>query len=85
MEYHKFRPTCTPPSPRSTTVASPSPGQDGKTFEVACDNVINGIGFVPAPVGDKAVVHRVGDCCVVGNLRTVIWRMGCLHEDLIFG
>ena len=45
------------------------------TFEVACDNVINGIGFVPAPVGDKGRhVHRVGDCVAIGNLRTVIWR-----------
>ena len=37
--------------------------------------VINGIGFVPAPVGDKGRhVHRVGDCVAIGNLRTVIWR-----------
>ena len=40
-----------------------------------CDAVINGIGFVPAPVGEKgAHVHRVGDCVAIGNLRTVIWR-----------
>ena len=37
--------------------------------------LINGIGFVPAPVGDKGPhIHRVGDCVAIGNLRTVIWR-----------
>ncbi|MCR5663742.1 MAG: 2-enoate reductase, partial [Oscillospiraceae bacterium] len=44
-------------------------------FKQECDAVINGIGFVPAPVGAKAPhVHRVGDCVAIGNLRTVIWR-----------
>ena len=46
-----------------------------KSFRVECDAVINGIGFVPAPVGEKGShVHRVGDCVAIGNLRTVIWR-----------
>ena len=37
--------------------------------------VINGVGFVPAPLGEKgAHIHRVGDCVAVGNLRTVVWR-----------
>ena len=37
--------------------------------------MVNGIGFVPAPVGEKGRhVHRVGDCVAIGNLRTVIWR-----------
>jgi len=50
-------------------------GKDGKTFDVECDNVVNGIGFVPAPVGPaNDHVHRVGDCVAIGNLRTVIWR-----------
>ena len=45
------------------------------TFRQECDAVVNGIGFVPAPVGEKAPhVHRVGDCVAIGNLRTVIWR-----------
>ena len=75
MEYHKvptyLRSTITEIHDGGVTVK----GQDGKTFEVACDNVINGIGFVPAPVGDKGRhVHRVGDCVAIGNLRTVIWR-----------
>ena len=75
MEYHKvptyLHSTITEIHDGGVTVK----GQDGKTFEVACDNVINGIGFVPAPVGDKGRhVHRVGDCVAIGNLRTVIWR-----------
>ena len=49
-------------------------GPDG-SFKVECDAVVNGIGFVPPPVGEKgAHVHRVGDCVAIGNLRTVIWR-----------
>ncbi len=48
---------------------------DSKPFKVECDSVVNGVGFVPAPVGEKgAHVHRVGDCVAIGNLRTVIWR-----------
>ena len=75
MEYHKvptyLHSTITAIHDGGVTVK----GQDGKTFEVDCDNVINGIGFVPAPVGDKGRhVHRVGDCVAIGNLRTVIWR-----------
>ena len=49
--------------------------KDGSTEKVECDDVINGIGFVPTPVGEKAKnVHRVGDCVAIGNLRTAIWR-----------
>ncbi len=49
-------------------------GPDG-SFKVECDAVVNGIGFVPTPVGKKGPhVHRVGDCVAIGNLRTVIWR-----------
>ena len=50
--------------------------QTGETFFVECDSVVNGIGFVPTPVGgkDNKNVHRVGDCVAIGNLRTVIWR-----------
>ena len=41
-----------------------------------CDSVVNGIGFVPTPVGgkDNKKAYRVGDCVAIGNLRTVIWR-----------
>ena len=48
----------------------------GETFFVECDDVVNGIGFVPTPVGGKEnkQVYRVGDCVAIGNLRTVIWR-----------
>ena len=51
-------------------------GKDDKApFKVECDSIVNGIGFVPTPVGNKgAHVHRVGDCVAIGNLRTVIWR-----------
>jgi 2-enoate reductase len=50
-------------------------GADGKTFDIECDAVVNGIGFVPTPVGpENNRVHRVGDCVAIGNLRTVIWR-----------
>ena len=43
--------------------------------KVECDSVVNGVGFVPTPVGQKSnKVHRVGDCIAIGNLRTVIWR-----------
>ena len=49
--------------------------KDGTTEKVECDDVVNGIGFVPTPVGEKAKnVHRVGDCVAIGNLRTAIWR-----------
>ena len=41
----------------------------------SADNIVNGIGFVPAPVGGKGKnIHRVGDCVTIGNLRTAIWR-----------
>ena len=50
-------------------------GKDGQEFKVECDSVINGVGFIPTPVGEKGGnVHRVGDCIAIGNLRTVIWR-----------
>ena len=75
MEYHKvptyLHSTITAIRDGSVTVKGP----DGKTFDVECDDVVNGIGFVPAPVGEKGRhVHRVGDCVAIGNLRTVIWR-----------
>ena len=49
--------------------------KDGTSEKIAVDNVVNGIGFVPAPIGQKSsTVHRVGDCVQIGNLRTAIWR-----------
>ena len=45
------------------------------TEKIECTAVINGVGFIPTPVGEReAHVHRVGDCVAIGNLRTVIWR-----------
>ena len=49
--------------------------KDGSTEKIECDDVVNGIGFVPTPIGEKKRnVHRVGDCVAIGNLRTAIWR-----------
>ena len=76
MEYHKvpvyLEHTIREIKDKTAVVAS----KDGKNvFEVEYDNIVNGIGFVPAPVGGKAKnVHRVGDCVTIGNLRTAIWR-----------
>ena len=76
MEYHKvpvyLEHTIREIKDKTAVVAS----KDGKNvFEIEYDNVVNGIGFVPAPVGGKAKnVHRVGDCVTIGNLRTAIWR-----------
>ena len=74
MEYHKV------PTYLHSTITEIGDGYciiktpDG-TFKQECDAVVNGIGFVPAPVGEKQPhVHRVGDCVAIGNLRTVIWR-----------
>ena len=75
MEYHKV-----PVYLESTITAIEDgyvmvKGKDGKEFKVECDSVVNGVGFVPTPVGEKSSkVHRVGDCIAIGNLRTVIWR-----------
>ena len=48
----------------------------GAFYDGYPDNVVNGVGFIPTPVGgkDNKQVHRVGDCVAIGNLRTVIWR-----------
>ena len=84
MEYHKvpvyLHSTVTEISDKGCTVKNV---QTGETFFVECDNVVNGIGFVPTPVGGrtasrkvkgKETIFRVGDCVAIGNLRTVIWR-----------
>ena len=44
--------------------------------------MVNGIGFVPAPIApDDKKVHRVGTCEKWGNLRNVIWGAWdvCMH------
>ena len=48
--------------------------KNGDAFKLECDSVVNGIGFVPAPVAatDKSV-HHIGTCEKWGNLRDVIW------------
>ena len=84
MEYHKvpvyLHSTVTEITDKGCTVKNV---QTGETFFVECDSVVNGIGFVPTPVGGKTAsrkvkgretIHRVGDCVAIGNLRTVIWR-----------
>ena len=50
------------------------PAKGGDAFTLECDSVVNGIGFVPAPVAakDKGVQH-IGTCEKWGNLRDVIW------------
>ena len=77
MEYHKvpvyLESTVTEIRDKGVTVR----GKDGKTFDLECDAVVNGIGFVPTPAkgeNKKAPVYAVGDCVAIGNLRTVIWR-----------
>ena len=84
MEYHKvpvyLHSTVTEITDKGCTVKNV---QTGETFFVECDSVVNGIGFVPTPVGGKTAskkvkgketIYRVGDCVAIGNLRTVIWR-----------
>ena len=77
MEYHKvpvyLHSTVTEITDKGCTVKNV---QTGETTFVECDSVVNGIGFVPTPVGgkDNNKVYRVGDCVAIGNLRTVIWR-----------
>lgn len=77
MEYHKvpvyLHSTVTEITDKGCTVKNVETGE--MTF-VECDSVVNGIGFVPTPVGgkDNKKAYRVGDCVAIGNLRTVIWR-----------
>ncbi len=50
------------------------PNKGGEAFKLECDSVVNGIGFVPAPVAAKDKgVHHIGTCEKWGNLRDVIW------------
>ena len=51
-------------------------GKDGKSFDLACDCVVNAVGFDPAPLGEKKDkhIHRVGTCVAWGNLRNVVWN-----------
>ena len=76
LEYHKvptyLEHTIREIKDKTVVIAS----KDGKNvFEVEYDNIVNGIGFVPAPVGGKGKnIHCVGDCVTIGNLRTAIWR-----------
>ena len=49
-------------------------GEPGEAFRVDCDNVVNGIGFVPKAFNGKGShVHKIGTCVNWGNLRNVIW------------
>ena len=77
MEYHTvpvyLHSTVTEITDKGCTVKNV---ETGETTFVECDSVVNGIGFVPTPVGgkDNKKAYRVGDCVAIGNLRTVIWR-----------
>ena len=77
MEYHKvpvyLHSTVTEITDKGCTVKNV---ETGETTFVECDSVVNGIGFVPTPIGgkDNKKAYRVGDCVAIGNLRTVIWR-----------
>ena len=77
MEYHKvpvyLHSTVTEITDKGCTVKNV---ETGETTFVECDSVVNGIGFVPTPVGgkDNKKAYRVGDCVAIGNLRTVIRR-----------
>ena len=76
MDYHKvpvyLRHTITKIGDGVATLKS---RDSGETFEVEFDNIVNGIGFVPAPLASagKKNVYKIGDCKAIGNLRTVIW------------
>ena len=76
LEYHKvptyLEHTIKEIKDKTVVIAS----KDGKNvIELEYDNIVNGIGFVPQPVGGKGKnIHRVGDCVAIGNLRTAIWR-----------
>ena len=49
--------------------------KNGKEIEIPCTSVITSIGYHPLTTFKKSRhVHLVGDCYMVGNLRTVIWR-----------
>ena len=54
MEYHKvpvyLQSTITEITDKGCTVKNV---KTGEKFFVECDNVVNGIGFVPTPVGGK--------------------------------
>ena len=46
----------------------------GEPFKLECDAVVNGLGFLPAPIApDDKKVHRVGTAAKWGNLRDVVW------------
>ncbi|MGN1348269.1 MAG: FAD-dependent oxidoreductase [Acutalibacteraceae bacterium] len=49
--------------------------KSGNRLEIKCDSVISCVGYIPAPLTQKAKnVHLVGDCDKIGNLRSVIWQ-----------
>ena len=49
--------------------------KEGKTFAIDSDSVIVSVGYIPTPlVKEEKDVYLVGDCCGIGNLRSVIWK-----------
>ncbi len=84
MEYHKvptyLHSTVTEIKDNGVTVKGP----DGETFFVECDDVVNGIGFVPAPVGEKGPSRppRGRLRCHRQPAHRHLACLGRLHEDL---
>lgn len=57
--------------------------KDGRTTEIACDNIIVSVGYIPAPIAkESSHVHIVGDADKVGNLRTVVWGAWSVAEEI---
>ncbi|MCR4855699.1 MAG: FAD-dependent oxidoreductase [Erysipelotrichaceae bacterium] len=49
--------------------------KEGKEIRIECDSVISSVGYIPSPIAqEQGRIRLVGDCKVVGNLRSVIWR-----------
>lgn len=49
--------------------------KSGQKLDIKCDSVISCVGYIPAPLTQKAKnVYLVGDCDKIGNLRSVVWQ-----------
>ncbi len=49
--------------------------KDGSILSIPTDSTIMSVGYNSTPLTkEKRIVHLVGDCYSVGNLKTVIWR-----------
>ena len=87
MEYHKvpvyLHSTVTEITDKGCTVKNV---ETGETTFVECDSVVNGIGFVPTPVGGKEQqegLPRRRLRCHRQPAHGHLARMGRLHEDIV--